>query len=61
LIHPYAHVIQYQTFADFTLNATQQTKVAPKHVKITSFFLRKYSTLRFTYVTEYNRRPHTDT
>ena len=34
---------------------------APKHVKITSFFLRNYSTLKLTYVTEYNCRPHSDT
>jgi len=31
-----------------------------KHVQITPFFLRIYSTLKFTYVIEYNRWPHTE-
>jgi hypothetical protein len=32
-----------------------------KHVKITSFSLPIYSTLKFTYVIEYDRRPQSDT
>jgi hypothetical protein len=44
-----------------TLNATQLTKPPTKHVKITSFSLPIYSTLKFTYVIEYDRRPHNDT
>ena len=30
-------------------------------MEITSFFLRKYSTLTLTYVTEYNSKSHSDT
>ena len=61
--HPWfteTRVIRSQQFGDSTLNATQETKAARKHVKTTSFFLRKYRTLKFTYVIEYNRRPHSD-
>jgi len=36
-------------------------KAATKHVKITSFPLGIYNTLKFTYVTKYNPRPHKDT
>jgi len=46
---------------DSILNETQLTNAATKHVKITSFSLRIYSTLKFTYVIEYDRRPQTDT
>jgi hypothetical protein len=42
-------------------NATQMIKAAAKHVKITSFPLPIYSTLKFTYVIKYDRRPHSDT
>jgi hypothetical protein len=37
------------------------TKAATKHVKITSFPLGIYSTLKFTYVMEYDHRPHSYT
>jgi hypothetical protein len=43
-----------------TLNATQLTQIATKHMKITSFSLPMYSILKFTYVIEYDRRPHSD-
>jgi hypothetical protein len=43
------------------LNATQKTKAATKHVKITSFPLPIYSTLKFAYVIKYDRWPHSDT
>ena len=46
---------------DYILNATQMTKAATKHVKTTSFPLPIYSTLKFTYVIKYDRRPHSDT
>jgi len=36
------------------------TKAANKRVKMPSFPLRIYSTLKFTYVIEYDRRPHSD-
>src|SRR5215510_10318630 len=43
-----------------TLNATQLTKAPTKHFKI-PLSLPIYSTLKFTYVTEYDRRPHSNT
>jgi len=46
---------------DSILNATQITKAATTHVKITPFPLPIYSTLKFTYVIKYDRRPHSDT
>jgi hypothetical protein len=42
-----------------TLNATQLTKTEIKHVKITPFSLP--ITLKFTFVSEYDHRPHRDT
>jgi ABC-type transport system involved in Fe-S cluster assembly fused permease/ATPase subunit len=44
-----------------TLNAIQLKNVQTKHVKIISTSLPIYSTLQFTYVIEYDRRPHSDT
>jgi hypothetical protein len=43
------------------MNAIQVTQAATKHVKITSFPLPIYSSLKFTYVIEYDRRSHSDT
>jgi recombinational DNA repair protein RecT len=54
------HLYQFIT-SDSVLNATQMTKAATKYVKITSLSLRIYSTLKFTYVIEYDRTPHSDT
>jgi hypothetical protein len=42
-------------------NAIQWTKAPIKQVTITSLSLPIYSTLVFTYVTEYDRRPQSDT
>jgi hypothetical protein len=44
-----------------TLNATQLSKGKTKLVTITSLSLPMNSTLKLTYVTEYDRRPHSDT
>jgi hypothetical protein len=54
------HLYQFIT-PHSTLNATQLTKPPTKHVKITPFSLPIYSTLKFRYVIEYDRRPHSDT
>jgi hypothetical protein len=44
-----------------TLSATQLTQAPTKHVTITSLSLPIYSTLKFTYFTGHDRRPHSDT
>ena len=54
------HLYQFIT-PDSILNATQISKAATKRVKITLFPLPIYSSLKFTYVIEYDRRPHSDT
>jgi len=40
------------------VKSTEITKAANKHVKITSISIRIYSNLKFTYLIEYDRRPH---
>jgi hypothetical protein len=59
-------VIRHQPFllvhnAQLHSECYTMTKAATKHVKITSFPLPTYSTLTFTYVIKYDRRPHSDT
>jgi hypothetical protein len=54
------HLYQFIT-PHSTLNATQLTKAPTKQVTITPLSLPIYSTLKFTYVTKYDRRPHSDT
>src|SRR5215510_15432507 len=54
------HLYQFIT-PHSTLNATQLTKPPTQHINITSLSLPIYSTLKFTYVTEYDRGIHSDT
>jgi len=56
-------VTRFQPFlsvhnARFHSECHTNEKAATKHVKITSFPLGIYSTLKFTYVIKYIRRPH---
>ena len=50
--------LYYFITTDSILNATQMTKATNKRVKITPWPLRIHSTLKFTYVIQYDRRPH---
>jgi len=55
-------VIWYQPFvSDHNERLHSECHTIDKGVKITSFSLPIYSTLKFTYVTAYDRRPHSET
>ena len=58
-------VIRYQTFVSvhkaYLYSEWYKIKAATKHMQITAFSLRIYSTLKFTDVIEYDSRPHNNT